>query len=146
MSRLEELAARRSNRRHSGVRRTKNGTALPSSRSDLPGWVTGFVITRDACEACAQHWHHRCWGVNVLLDPVPDCPCDCGDRKDPMRLNPKAWADLAIHAPDQVWIAAMFERQRAAGIHMCQQRDDGSGLRAFTEPRQTPPAEGAGMT
>jgi hypothetical protein len=36
-----------------------------------------------------------------------------------MRLSDEAWADLAIHAPDQVWIAAMFERQRAAGIHAC---------------------------
>jgi hypothetical protein len=36
-----------------------------------------------------------------------------------MRLSDEAWADLSIHAPDQVWIAAMFERQRAAGIHAC---------------------------
>ncbi len=92
---------------------------LPSSKGDLPGWMTFFFIPKDACDACAQHWHHKCWGVNVLLDPVPNCPCDCGDCKDPMRLSPQGWADLALHAPDQVWIAAMFERQRAGGIHAC---------------------------
>lgn len=115
----DELFARRAARRETEVRRTRSGTTLPSSRSDLPGWIAGFVIPADACEACAQHLHHKCWGVNVLLDPTPDCPCNCGDPKDPMRLNAKAWADLSIHAPDQVWIAAMFERQRAAGIHAC---------------------------
>jgi hypothetical protein len=36
-----------------------------------------------------------------------------------MRLSDEAWADLAIHAPDHVWIAAMFERQRAAGTFAC---------------------------
>lgn len=121
----DELFARRAARRETGVRRTKSGTTLPSSRADLPGWIAGFVIPKDACEACAQHLHHKCWGVNVLLDPIPDCPCDCGDPKDPMRLNAKAWADLSIHAPDQVWIAAMFERQRASGIHACVMDDEG---------------------
>ena len=115
----DELLTRRQARRQAGARRTKDGTTLPSSRTDLPGWITGFVIPKSACEACAQHLHHKCWGVNVLLDPIPDCPCDCGDKKDPAMLSPQAWADLAIHAPDQVWVAAMFERQRAGGIHMC---------------------------
>jgi catechol 2,3-dioxygenase-like lactoylglutathione lyase family enzyme len=41
-----------------------------------------------------------------------------------MRLSPQGWADLALHAPDQVWIAAMFERQRAAGIHACVMNDE----------------------
>ncbi|MFF0009544.1 hypothetical protein ACFYQT_39820 [Streptomyces tibetensis] len=117
---VDDLSARRRARRTSGVRRTTLPKPINVKTGDaFPAWVTRFVIPRNACEACAQHWHHRCWGVNVLLDPIPDCPCDCGDRKDPMRLSPEAWADLSLHAPDQVWIAAMFERQRAAGIHMC---------------------------
>jgi hypothetical protein len=115
----DELASRRAQRQEAGRRRASNGAPLPSSKDDLPGWITFFFIPRDACEACARHWHHRCWGVNVLLDPIPNCPCDCGHPKDPMRLSDEAWADLAIHAPDHVWIAAMFERQRAAGIHAC---------------------------
>ena len=114
----DELARRRQNRAKA-KRRATNGAQLPSSRDDLPGWITFFFIPKDACEACSRHWHHKCWGVNVLLDPIPNCPCDCGDRKDPARLSPQAWADLALHAPDEVWVAAMFERQRAAGIHMC---------------------------
>ncbi|GKQ38498.1 hypothetical protein [Streptomyces sp. A012304] len=88
-----------------------------------------FVIPRDACEPCTRH-HHRCHGVNVLLDPTPDCPCDCGDSRNPLLLNARAWAVLALYAPDQVWVAAMFERQRAAGIHQCTWRRDSSGLRA----------------
>lgn len=117
---VDDLSARRRARRTSGVRRTTLPKPINVKTGDaFPAWVTRFVIPRNACEACAQHWHHRCWGVNVLLDPIPDCPCDCGDRKDPMRLSPEAWADLSLYAPDQVWIAAMFERQRAAGIHMC---------------------------
>jgi len=115
----DELSIRRRARQRAGRQRATNGVALPSSRDDLPGWVTGFVIPRNACEPCARHHHHRCHGVDILRDPIPNCPCDCGDRKDPMRLSPEAWADLSLHAPDQVWIAAMFERQRAGGIHMC---------------------------
>ncbi|MFI1161326.1 hypothetical protein [Streptomyces sioyaensis] len=115
---LDELSARRGQRKPS-TRRASNGATLPSSGEDLPGWMTFFFIPKGACEACARHWHHKCWGVNVLLDPIPNCPCDCGDRKDPMRLSPQGWADLALHAPDQVWVAAMFDRQRAAGLHMC---------------------------
>lgn len=121
----DELFARRQGRRHAGARRATLPKPIDVKTGGLPTWVTRFVIPRGACEACAQHWHHRCWGVNVLLDPIPDCPCDCGDRKDPMRLNAKAWADLSIHAPDQVWIAVMFERQRAAGIHACVMDDEG---------------------
>ncbi|NUS26771.1 MAG: hypothetical protein HOV92_21425 [Streptomyces sp.] len=117
---VDDLSARRRARRTPARRRTTLPKPINVKTGDaFPAWVTRFVIPRNACEACAQHWHHRCWGVNVLLDPIPDCPCDCGDRKDPMRLSPEAWADLSLHAPDQVWIAAMFERQRAAGIHMC---------------------------
>jgi hypothetical protein len=115
----DELFARRKSRREAGARRASNGATLPSSKGDLPGWMTFFFIPSDACDACSRHWHHKCWGVNVLLDPIPNCPCDCGDKKDPALLSPQAWADLSIHAPDQVWVAAMFERQRAGGIHMC---------------------------
>ncbi|MFF2571168.1 hypothetical protein [Streptomyces sp. NPDC058084] len=86
------------------------------------------MIPRTACEPCARHHHHRCHGVDVLRDPVPNCPCDCGDPRDPFLLNPRAWADLAVHAPDQVWVAALLERQRAAGLRICTWRPDGSGL------------------
>ncbi|MFE9949274.1 hypothetical protein ACFYRJ_17285 [Streptomyces sp. NPDC005531] len=117
---FNELASRRRVRRRTGAHRA----ALPKpinvkTDAAFPAWATKFVIPRNACEACAQHWHHKCWGVNVLLDPIPDCPCGCGHPKDSMRLSNEAWADLALHAPDQVWIAAMFERQRTAGIHAC---------------------------
>lgn len=115
----DELFARRAARRHAGVRRASLRKPIDIKTPGPPAWATCFVIPSNACEACAAHLHHKCWGVNVLLDPVPDCPCDCGHRKDPMRLSDEAWADLSIHAPDQVWIAAMFERQRAAGIHAC---------------------------
>lgn len=121
---FDELAARRGHR-YQSPRRASNGATLPSSRKDLPGWMTFFFIPKEACEACSRHWHHRCWGVNVLLDPIPNCPCDCGDQKDPMRLSPQGWADLALHAPDQVWVAAMFDRQRAAGLHMCVADEEG---------------------
>lgn len=119
----DELKRRRRERSETGVRRVTVRPPAPPASSVPPAWVTRFVIPAAACEACARHWHHRCWGVNVLLDPIPDCPCDCGDRKDPMRLSPTAWADLSLYAPDQVWIAAMFERQRAAGIFMCTQNE-----------------------
>jgi hypothetical protein len=132
----DDLEHRRRGRRETGVRRVRTGPPTPQQPSGPPAWVFRFIIPRDACEPCAAHLHHRCHGVNVLLDPVPDCPCDCGDRKDPMRLNHRAWADLSLHAPDQVWIAAMFERQRAAGIFMCTQDERGPGLRAWKEPRR----------
>lgn len=119
----DDLSVRRARRQQDGIRRAMNGVRLPSSRNDLPGWITRFAIPSGACAPCSRHWHHRCHGVDVLQDPIPDCPCNCGDRKDPMRLSPEAWADLSLHAPDQVWIAAMFERQRAAGIHACAMDD-----------------------
>jgi hypothetical protein len=53
-----------------------------------------------------------------------------------MRLNARAWADLSLHAPDQVWIAAMFERQRAAGIHMCQVEPEGSRSLTWKDKRR----------
>lgn len=121
----DDLVLRRMRRQKVGARRVENGIRLPSSRNDLPEWVAKFVIPSGSCEPCSRHWHHRCHGVDVLRDPIPDCPCDCGDRKDPMRLSREAWADLSVHAPDQVWIAAMFERQRAAGIHACVMNDNG---------------------
>lgn len=123
---LESRRRRRQpGRRNAGVRRVTLPKPIDVKTDGPPAWATRFVIPRDACEACAQHWHHKCWGVNVLIDPTPNCPCDCGNRRDPMRLSPQAWADLSIHAPDQVWVAAMFERQRAAGLHMCVTDDQG---------------------
>ncbi|MEU2453848.1 hypothetical protein ABZ605_27695 [Streptomyces sp. NPDC012765] len=122
-------------------RRRRRRTARTGTRtvpSGPPAWVHTFLIPRDACEMCARHHHHRCHGVDVLRDPVPHCPCDCGDRRDPMLLNPRAWADLAVHAPDQVWVAAMFERQRAAGLRMCAWRPDESGLHAVDPDRSRP--------
>ncbi|MEU3399431.1 hypothetical protein [Streptomyces filamentosus] len=114
-------------------RRTPRGR--PSRRptvaprpAEPPRWVRTFVIPRNACDPCARHHHHRCHGADVLRDPVPNCPCDCGDPRDPSFLNPRAWADLAVHAPEEVWVAALLERQRAAGIHTCTWRADGSGL------------------
>ncbi|MEV1040414.1 hypothetical protein AB0J01_27745 [Streptomyces sp. NPDC050204] len=105
-------------------------TPTPAPPANPPAWVRTFVIPRNACEPCARHHHHRCHGVDVLRDPVPDCPCDCGDPRNLLLLSARAWADLALHAPDQVWIAAMFDRQRAAGMHACSWRDDDSGLYA----------------
>ncbi|WP_331738647.1 hypothetical protein [Embleya sp. NBC_00896] len=119
-------------RTDAGTRRTPNAhtTAPP------PTWTTTYIVPKDSCEACERHWHHRCHGVNALLDPVPECPCPCGLPRDPMQLTPQAWADLAVHAPEQVWIAAMFERQRAAGIHMCVSDDaQERPFRAYHEPR-----------
>lgn len=82
-----------------------------------------LIVPKDACEACAQHWHHKCWGADILLpdEKRPNCPCPCGDPADPtgQRMSEAAWADLAQHCPDQVWVAAMFERLRAAGMHAC---------------------------
>ncbi|MFD5452201.1 hypothetical protein [Streptomyces sp. NPDC127100] len=124
----DELAERRRSAR-AAHRRPGRGAA-PTPTAEPPRWVRTFVIPRDACEPCARHHHHRCHGVDVLLDPIPDCPCDCGDPRNPLFLNARAWADLALYAPDQVWVAAMFERQRAAGIHECTWRSDGSGLRS----------------
>lgn len=121
---FDELASRRPVRRRARARRATLPKPIDVKTGGPPSWVRGFIIPRDACEACARHWHHKCWGVNVLLDPIPNCPCDCGDRKDPMRLNPKAWADLAMHAPEEVWAAAMIERQRASGIHACVMNDE----------------------
>lgn len=86
-----------------------------------PRWATSFIVPKGSCPPCEKHWHHRCHGVDVLRDPIPHCPCPCGDPTDPtgMRMNPQAWADLGYRAPDQVWIAVMFERQRANGIFIC---------------------------
>jgi len=122
----DELSERRL--ASTGRRPARRGNSQPPA--EPPRWVRTFVIPRDACEPCARHHHHRCHGVDVLRDPVPDCPCDCGDPRNPLFLSARAWADLALHAPDQVWVAVLLERQRAAGIHQCAWRRDGSGLHA----------------
>jgi hypothetical protein len=136
----DELSERRSRRGRRTVRPSR-----PQRPAEPPAWVRRFIIPADACPPCADHLHHRCHGVDVLRDPVPTCPCDCGDPRDPFFLNARAWADLSVHAPDQVWVAALLERQRAAGIHVCTWRSDESGLRAVTtqpprpRPNMSPP-------
>jgi len=48
-----------------------------------------------------------------------------------MRLNARAWADLAVHCPEEVWKAALLERHReGVGTFACAWRDDESGLRS----------------
>ena len=118
-------------RRRARIARRRSVRAAAARRPvELPRWVRTFVIPAHACPPCADHLHHRCHGVDVLRDPIPDCPCDCGDSRDPFLLNPRAWADLALYRPDQVWVAALFERQRAAGLRLCTWRNDYSGLTA----------------
>ncbi len=81
-----------------------------------------LIIPRDACEACADHWHHKCWGVDLFLAPRPDCPCPCGDPSDPigMRMSRAAWADLAQHCPEIVWQAVEGQRIRdGIGAFLC---------------------------
>lgn len=113
----DDLAGRRRGRAATETRRTAHG---PTTRTEPPKWTTQFVIPRDACEACAHHFHHSCWGANILLDPIPDCPCDCGLPRDQSRLNPRAWADMAIHCPEQIWIAVQAESIRAGvGVFLC---------------------------
>jgi hypothetical protein len=128
MGDVTDLTGRRHNRQQAGTRRNMLGD---TDRNHPPRWTTTFTIPRDACEACARHWHHKCWGVNVLLDPIPNCPCDCGDPRDPARLNARAWADLAVHCPEEVWKAALLERHReGVGTFVCAWREDESGMRA----------------
>lgn len=76
----DDLAARRQ-RRNADVRRTTPSKQTSTKTDGPPAWATRFVIPRDACEACAQHWHHKCWGVNVLLNPIPTARATAGTRK-----------------------------------------------------------------
>ncbi|MFE5332529.1 hypothetical protein ACFRCG_39745 [Embleya sp. NPDC056575] len=117
---ISTRAQQRTARTTTGTRRLIATTPVAGP----PKWTTTYIVPKGSCEACEHHWHHRCHGVNPLLDPIPDCPCPCGLADDSMQMTPHAWADLAVHAPDQMWIAVMFERQRAAGIHMCTSDDD----------------------
>lgn len=83
-----------------------------------------LIIPKDACEACAQHWHHKCWGVDLQLpdEERPDCPCPCGDPTDPtgMRMSAAAWADLAKHCPGKVWQAVLMQQFRdGVGAVVC---------------------------
>jgi hypothetical protein len=98
-----------------------------------------LIVPRDACEACGQHWHHKCWGADILLpdDQRPDCPCPCGDPDDPtgQRMSAAAWADLAQHCPEVVAQAVQGQRIRdGIGIHMCAV-DDEERHHAFKEKR-----------
>lgn len=98
----------------------------------------GYVIPAGSCDPCRDHWHHKCHGVDLLLpdDERPDCPCPCGDPRDPMRLNPAAWTDLAEHAPGEVWKAATMERHRAEGVFACYLDEDGRHRSAVREWRR----------
>ena len=81
-----------------------------------------IIIPTGACDACADHWHHKCYGVNLFLDPRPDCPCPCGDPADPTgaRMSPAAWADLAQHCPEIVPQAVQGQRIRdGVGVFLC---------------------------
>jgi hypothetical protein len=89
--------------------------------------------------SCAQHWHHKCWGADILLpdDERPDCPCRCGDPADPtgQRMSADAWADLAQQCPEVVPQAVQVQRIREGiGIHLCAV-DDEERHRPFKEPR-----------
>lgn len=88
-----------------------------------------LIVPRGACEACRAHWHHRCWGVNLLLpdDERPDCPCPCGDPADPtgLRMSDAAWADLAQHCPAVVPLAVKVQQLRdGAGVYLCVAGED----------------------
>lgn len=91
-----------------------------------------YVIPSGSCEPCREHRHYRCRGVDVLDEDRPDCPCPCGDRRDPtgLRLSAAAWTDLAQHLPDEVWIAVQQQRLRDNGVFACSWKPDGSGHRA----------------
>lgn len=96
-----------------------------------------IIIPKDACPACAEHWHHRCWGANILDDHRPDCPCPCGDPADPtgQRMSAAAWADLAQYCPAAVPDAVRGQQLRdGLGVHLCTWRRDDSGLQ--TTPRR----------
>jgi hypothetical protein len=99
-----------------------------------------LIVPRDACEACLAHWHHKCWGVDILLpdDQRPDCPCPCGDPADPTgeRMSAAAWADLAQYCPAVVWRAVEGQRIRdGVGVHLCAAGEDGRH-QAFKERRR----------
>lgn len=99
-----------------------------------------LIVPRDACPACLEHWHHRCWGANILMpdEERPECPCPCGDPADPtgQRMSDAAWADLAQHCPAEVPNAVRGQRIRdGVGVHVCTWRPDDSGIRAA--PQET---------
>jgi hypothetical protein len=54
--------------------------------------------------------------VDLLLpdDERPNCPCPCGDPRDPTgeRMSAAAWADLAEHCPGKVWQAVLMQNIR----------------------------------
>ncbi|WP_354643896.1 hypothetical protein [Kitasatospora camelliae] len=92
-----------------------------------------LIVPRDACEACARHWHHKCWGANVLDEQRPNCPCPCDDPADPTgeRMRRAAWSDLAQHDPVELGLAVQRLRLREAGAaFICGWTNDESGLRS----------------
>lgn len=92
-----------------------------------------LIVPSGACEACAKHWHHKCWGANLLDDDRPDCPCPCGCPSDPtgQRMSSAAWSDLAKHDPAEVGYATWLLRLREEGaMFVCGWTDVESGLRS----------------
>lgn len=92
-----------------------------------------LIVPRDACEACTKHWHHKCWGANILDPEPPNCPCPCGDPHDPtgQRMSGAAWADLAQHDPAEVGNAMRLRsRFEASATFTCGWNQDESGLRS----------------
>lgn len=99
------------------------GPRRKRKRGGPGGGGGGFVIPTGSCEACRDHWHHKCWGVNLFDPDRPDCPCPCGDPADPtgMRMSARAWTDLAEHCPEVVWQAVEGQRIRdGVGVIVCQ--------------------------
>lgn len=91
-----------------------------------------LIVPRDACEACAKHWHHKCWGANLLDEQRPNCPCPCGDPNDPsgQRMRRNAWSDLAQHDPAEAGHAVARLRLHEAGaLFTCGWNRDDTGLR-----------------
>jgi hypothetical protein len=81
-----------------------------------------LIVPRDACRACARHWHHKCWGADLLAEERPNCPCPCGDDSDPagQRVSTAAWSDLAQHDPAEAGRAVSQLRLREAGaVFVC---------------------------
>jgi hypothetical protein len=130
MGDVTDLTGRRDRRQQTGTRRQLLGD---TGRNHPPRWTTTFTIPRDACEACAKHWHHKCWGANILDEQRPDCPCPCGDPSDPTgeRMRRAAWSDLAQHDPVELGLAVQRLRLREAGAaFICGWNRDESGLRS----------------
>ena len=88
--------------------------SAPKTADRPPRWSGTFIVPTDACEACQRHEHFRCVGGDPLLDPLQDCTCNCGHYANPLRMNAKAWDDMARHVPWLIWMAVEKERLMAS--------------------------------